>query len=460
MPWRSLLVLPLLAAALPATAQTKLAQQCAAFGEAQYRKLSPSIDRVTALDFPPPALERVDAKVGSQAIAAALTLRGRLTYRSGSPFETQFVCLLDAGHRPIFFYALPTLATRSAPTPVTRGAAPAPVPPLQPPTEAPTMALGPQAALPAPEPPRPALPASAVRLRGLARDLGGRLQFLPCDGAPLPLEDRTPDQELTQALRGLTAGQNGRPMFVEIYGGRETRPGSRRSAPPTGPGTWTGWGIPASRPPGGFWTRYKPIYFDDFMASDEMRRESWRRKFATDETMLTAEPNAGHRALAKLVEQGRMSAIITQNVDGLHQRSGVPDSKIIELHGNATYASCLDCGHRHELDPIRKAFLGGGKLPLCVKCDGIVKTATISFGQAMPEIQMARAQDETMNCDLFIVLGSSLVVYPAAGFPRIAKRKGAKLIILNRDSTDQDDDADLVIHAEIGPTMSKAVGVN
>jgi NAD-dependent deacetylase len=196
------------------------------------------------------------------------------------------------------------------------------------------------------------------------------------------------------------------------------------------------------------------------MASDEMPRESWRRKFATDETMLKAEPNAGHRALAKLVEQGRMSAIITQNVDGLHQRSGVPDSKVIELHGNATYASCLDCGHRHELEPIKKAFLGSGKLPLCGKCDGIVKTATISFGQAMPEIPMARAQDETMHCDLFIVLGSSLVVYPAAGFPRIAKRRGAKLVILNRDPTDQDDEADMVVHAEIGPTMSRAIGVN
>jgi NAD-dependent deacetylase len=228
----------------------------------------------------------------------------------------------------------------------------------------------------------------------------------------------------------------------------------------TGAGISTESGIPDFRSPGGIWTRYKPIYFDDFMSSDEMRRESWRRKFATDETMLKAEPNAGHRALAKLVEQGRMSAIITQNVDGLHQRSGVPDSKVIELHGNATYASCLDCGHRHELEPIRKAFLGSGKLPLCVKCDGIVKTATISFGQAMPEIPMARAQDQTMSCDLFIVLGSSLVVYPAAGFPRIAKRKGAKLVILNRDPTDQDDDADVVVHAEIGPTMSRAVGVN
>ena len=228
----------------------------------------------------------------------------------------------------------------------------------------------------------------------------------------------------------------------------------------TGAGISTESGIPDFRSPGGIWTRYKPIYFDDFMGSEEMRRESWRRKFATDEVMLKAEPNAGHRALAKLVEQGRMSAVITQNVDGLHQRSGVPDAKVIELHGNATYAACLDCGHRCELEPIKKAFLGSGKLPLCAKCDGIVKTATISFGQAMPGIAMARAQDETMACDLFLVLGSSLVVYPAAGFPRLAKRKGAGLVIVNRDPTDQDSDADMVIHGEIGPTMSRAIGVN
>ncbi len=235
---------------------------------------------------------------------------------------------------------------------------------------------------------------------------------------------------------------------------------ARRIVAFTGAGISTESGIPDFRSPGGIWTKYQPIYFDDFMSSEEMRREAWRRKFATDETVLKAEPNAGHRALAKLVEQGRMSAIITQNIDGLHQRSGVPDQKIIELHGNTTYATCLDCGHRHELAPIRKAFLGKGELPLCEKCDGIVKTATISFGQAMPEIQMARAQDETMGCDLFIVLGSSLVVYPAAGFPQIARRKGAKLVILNRDPTDQDDTADLVIHGEIGPTLSRVVGVN
>jgi NAD-dependent protein deacetylase/lipoamidase len=241
---------------------------------------------------------------------------------------------------------------------------------------------------------------------------------------------------------------------------REMIGGATRIVAFTGAGISTESGIPDFRSPGGIWTKYQPIYFDDFMSSEEMRRETWRRKFATDDTVLKAEPNAGHRALAKLVEQGKMSAIITQNVDGLHQRSGVPASKIIELHGNTTYASCLDCGHRYELEPIKKAFRADGTLPICEKCDGIVKTATISFGQAMPEIQMARAQDETMQCDLFIVLGSSLVVYPAAGFPRIAKRRGAALVILNRDPTDQDDDADLVLHDEIGPTMSRVVGVN
>ena len=228
----------------------------------------------------------------------------------------------------------------------------------------------------------------------------------------------------------------------------------------TGAGISTESGIPDFRSPGGIWTKYQPIYFDDFMSSEEMRREAWRRKFATDETMQKAEPNAGHRALAKLVERGKMTAIITQNVDGLHQRSGVPESRIIELHGNATYATCLDCGQRYELEPIRKAFLGKGTLPVCEKCEGIVKTATISFGQAMPEIPMLRAQEETLACDLFIVLGSSLVVYPAAGFPRVAKKNGAGLVIINRDPTDQDDDADLVVHAEIGPTLSRVMGVN
>ena len=225
----------------------------------------------------------------------------------------------------------------------------------------------------------------------------------------------------------------------------------------TGAGISTESGIPDFRSPGGIWTKYKPIYFDDFISSEEMRRESWMRKFATDDVMLKAEPNAGHRALAKLVEQGRMSAIITQNVDGLHQRSGVPDARVIELHGNATYASCLDCGQRYGLDPIRRAFLDGGNLPICEKCDGIVKTATISFGQQMPEGPMVRAEEETRRCDLFLVLGSSLVVTPAAHFPAKAKQNGARLVILNRDETPLDDVANLVLNAEIGVTLSAAM---
>lgn len=211
----------LLAAAVPASAQTELAQQCAAFGQSQYRQLDPSVDRVTAVDFPPPALERFNGQAGSQPVAAALTLRGRLTYRNRAPLETQFVCLLDRGERPLFFYALPALASRAAPTPPV-GRAGAPVPQLQqpapPPSQQPTMALTARPAEPAPS----ARPANANRLRGLVRDLGGRLQFMPCDGAPLALEDRTQGQELVRALRELTAAQEGRPMFVEIYGARET----------------------------------------------------------------------------------------------------------------------------------------------------------------------------------------------------------------------------------------------
>lgn len=228
----------------------------------------------------------------------------------------------------------------------------------------------------------------------------------------------------------------------------------------TGAGISTESGIPDFRSPGGIWTKYQPIEFQDFLASEEMRRESWRRKFATDETMRKAEPNAGHRALARLVEQGKMLAVITQNIDGLHQASGIPDDKVIELHGNSTYAACLDCRRRHELDWVRQIFAQSETLPKCMACGGILKTATISFGQAMPEDAMMRAHDITRQADLMITLGSSLVVYPAAGFPIMAKRLGAKYVIINRDPTDQDDIADLVIHAEIGSTMGKAVGVN
>ncbi len=229
----------------------------------------------------------------------------------------------------------------------------------------------------------------------------------------------------------------------------------------TGAGISTESGIPDFRSPGGLWTKYKPIDFGDFMASAEMRRESWRRKFAMDNTMMAAEPNRGHRAVARLVERGKVSAVITQNVDGLHQVSGVPDDQVIELHGNATYAKCLGCGLRHELAPIKEAFLADETMPICTACGSeFMKTATISFGQAMPEDKMALAQRETLACDLFIAIGSSLVVYPAAGFPVMAKQNGSSMVILNREPTDLDSHADLVINGEIGPTLGDAVTVN
>ena len=225
----------------------------------------------------------------------------------------------------------------------------------------------------------------------------------------------------------------------------------------TGAGISTESGIPDFRSPGGIWTKYQPINFHDFMASEEMRRESWRRKFASDAVMQQAQPNKGHLAVGKLVQLGKVSSVITQNIDGLHQLSGVPDEKVIELHGNATYASCLECGQRYELEDVHEIFEKDETLPICDQCSGIIKTATISFGQAMPVAEMQIAERETLACDLFIAIGSSLVVYPAAGFPELAKRNNARLVIINRDPTPLDAIADLVLHTEIGPTLSAAV---
>lgn len=235
---------------------------------------------------------------------------------------------------------------------------------------------------------------------------------------------------------------------------------ARRVVAFTGAGISTESGIPDFRSPGGFWTKYQPIDFRDFVRSEDLRREAWRRKFSTDATTRQATPNAGHRALARLAEDDKLTALITQNIDGLHQASGVSDEQIIELHGNGTYASCLDCDKRYEIEWARRIFSNDETLPTCTTCHGLVKTATISFGQSMPEAPMRRAQEATLDADLFIVLGSSLVVYPAAGFPIMAKQNGAGLVIINREATEQDELADLVIHAEIGTTMSYVVGVN
>jgi NAD-dependent deacetylase len=235
---------------------------------------------------------------------------------------------------------------------------------------------------------------------------------------------------------------------------------ARRMVVFTGAGISTESGVPDFRSPGGVWSKMKPIYFQDFVGSEEKRREAWTRAFTGKAGWVGARPNAGHFAVARLVEQGKVQAVVTQNVDNLHQDSGVPADRIVELHGNASYAKCLECGERHELADLKDSFLKVGEIPYCRRCGGLVKTATISFGQPMPAGPMARAEEAALACDLFLVLGSSLVVYPAAGFPLLAKRNGARLAIVNREPTELDAYADLVLHDEIGPALSAAVPAN
>jgi NAD-dependent deacetylase len=235
---------------------------------------------------------------------------------------------------------------------------------------------------------------------------------------------------------------------------RELVGNARRAVAFTGAGISTESGIPDFRSPGGLWTKNQPIPFDQFVASREMRDEAWRRKFAMEDSFRAAKPGRGHRALAKLLHDGKLSAVITQNIDNLHQVSGIPAGKVIELHGNGSYATCLDCGTRYELDWVKERFeKAQGSAPDCSDCGGPVKSATISFGQAMPEEPMRLAEIETLAADLFISIGSSLVVWPAAGFPLRAKRNGAQLVILNREPTDLDEVADLVIRDDIGDVL-------
>lgn len=221
----------------------------------------------------------------------------------------------------------------------------------------------------------------------------------------------------------------------------------------TGAGLSTECGVPDFRSPGSPWLVNKPVPFQAFVASAEARREAWRRKFVMDDSFAGAQPGRGHLALARLAREGRMPAVITQNIDGLHQASGLSDSQVIELHGNGSYATCLDCGLRHELGPIRVAFEANGQSPRCEACDGLVKSATISFGQAMPQEAMRRAAALAQECDLFLAIGSSLVVFPAASLPVLAKRAGARLVIINREPTPFDAEADLVIRSDIGAVL-------
>ena len=225
----------------------------------------------------------------------------------------------------------------------------------------------------------------------------------------------------------------------------------------TGAGVSTESGIPDFRSPGGLWSPIKPITYQQFVADEGLRREAWTRAFSGVARGTGSPPNDGHRAVAALMTAGKVSTVITQNVDNLHQDGGADPGRVIELHGNAGYAACLDCGLRHELTELKGPFVEEGRIPACRDCGGLVKTAVISFGQALPKAAWSRAEDETLAADLFLVLGSSLTVRPAAELPRMAWEVGVPLVIVNREPTPLDHLAALVLREEIGPLMKAAV---
>lgn len=241
---------------------------------------------------------------------------------------------------------------------------------------------------------------------------------------------------------------------------REMLAASRRAVVFTGAGVSTESGIPDFRSPGGRWTRMQPTQFGDFLASEEVRRDFWQRRLESARERVGVQPNQGHLAVAKLVVSGKVSCVITQNVDGLHQAGGVAEDKIIQLHGNANHAHCLECERVYDLKPILEAFEADGTLPVCARCGGLVKTAIVMFGEPLGQVELNDATAEAAACDLFMAIGSSLVVYPAAHLPVMAKEQGASLLILNRDPTGLDDIADLVVNDEIGPTLSAVVGLD
>jgi NAD-dependent deacetylase len=231
----------------------------------------------------------------------------------------------------------------------------------------------------------------------------------------------------------------------------------------TGAGLSTECGIPDFRSKDSAWRRHPPVPFKDFLADAQARALAWSRKFAMDDLTAGARPGSGHRALARLLADDVLDLIVTQNIDGLHEAAGAPASRIVELHGNGGYATCLACGARHELAEIRPRFEATGAAPDCA-CGGPVKSATIAFGQSMPQEALRRARMASLNCDLFLAIGSSLVVYPAAAFPALAKENGAALVIVNREPTPLDARADLVLRGDIGsilaPFESRSVRVS
>lgn len=227
----------------------------------------------------------------------------------------------------------------------------------------------------------------------------------------------------------------------------------------TGAGISTESGVADFRSPNGVWARNRMVYFQEFISNESDRIESWRQKVESWPEMRDAQPNAGHKAFVALHHGGKLLAMITQNIERLHQRSGLPDEIVFELHGTTTEAMCLTCGDRIEMNEAVARVEGGERAPKCRECGGLLKPATVSFGQPMPQEVMQAAQQAAESCDLFLAVGSSLVVQPAASLPVIAKESGAKLIIINREETPIDDAADLVVHGEIGAILPAIAGV-
>jgi NAD-dependent deacetylase len=220
----------------------------------------------------------------------------------------------------------------------------------------------------------------------------------------------------------------------------------------TGAGISTESGIPDFRSPGGVWATNQPVYFDDFVSSAEARKEYWRQKSIAHRDFAEARPNAGHRVLSNWEQSGKLRAIVTQNIDGLHQLAG--SNRVLELHGTARFVACLHCEARFEAGVMVERYLEHNRPPDCPGCGGIMKHATISFGQSLPLDVLEESIDLAQQSDLFFAIGSSLVVHPAAGLPMVAQQSGGRLVIINRDPTPQDHLADAVINASVGETLT------
>ncbi|NQV24848.1 MAG: NAD-dependent protein deacylase [Rhodopirellula sp.] len=216
----------------------------------------------------------------------------------------------------------------------------------------------------------------------------------------------------------------------------------------TGAGISTESGIPDFRSPGGVWAKNDPVYFDDFMASADSRYEYWRQKSEAHQDFADASPNITHNTLAAWEQQGNLRGIITQNIDGLHQAAG--SQNVLELHGTAREIACMDCDWREPADCWVAKFVAENRVPDCPRCNGRLKHATVSFGQSLPTNVLRKAAQWASESDLFLTLGSSLVVHPAASLPQMARDRGAKLIIINRDPTPLDSIANLIINAPLG----------